>query len=554
MSFDTLGLLRTFPIFLGTWFAWRLLRWSTRKSPFAIIDGPVAESWLFGDFRKVFGINARKYHDAIAQKYGRVLRFTGFFNTPLLYVYDPKALYHILVKDQSVYEETDDFIMTNTIVFGKGLLSTLGDHHRKQRKLLNPVFSIAHMREMTPIFYDVVHKLRNSLMLQVSQGEKEIEMLSWMSRTALELIGQSGFGYSFDSLEEGAIEHQLATSMKNYTGALNGGLLVVVRMICLPWVYNLGTPGFRRAFVDWCPWGELQRARDIIDVMHQTSVEILEATKKSLKEGGETKSRIGGGKDIMSILVKANMEASEEDRLPESEILAQISTLTFAAMDTTSNALSSILHVLSVHPEAQEKLRQEIRAARKEHGGDLNYDRLTTLPYLEAVCRETLRLYAPVPFMNRETRKDVILPFSRPITTTDGKTLDEVFVPKDTQLFISLLHCNTDPDLWGPDAAEWKPERWLSPLPDTVMGAKIPGVYSNLMTFLAGSRACIGFKFSQLEMKVVLCLLLETFKFAPSGKKIIWQWSGIVQPTTEEAHSEKGDKALQLPLKVSLAG
>ncbi|KAJ2926652.1 hypothetical protein H1R20_g10424, partial [Candolleomyces eurysporus] len=446
MSFDTLGLLRTFPIFLGTWFALRLLRWSTRKSPFAIIDGPVAESWLFGDFRKVFGINARKYHDAIAQKYGRVLRFTGFFNTPILYVYDPKALYHILVKDQYVYEETGDFIM---------------------RVMLLVMPSVDDVN--APIFYDVVHKLRNSLMLQVSQGEKEIEMLSWMSRTALELIGQSGFGYSFDSLEEGASEHPLATSMKNYTGAINGGLLVV-------------------------------RARDIIDVMHQTSVEILEATKKSLKEGGETKSRIGGGKDIMSILVKANMEASEEDRLPESEILAQISTMTFAAMDTTSNALSSILHALSVHPEAQEKLRKEIRAARKEHGGDLDYDRLTTLPYLEAVCRETLRLYATVPFMNRETRKDIILPLSRPITTTDGKMLDEVFVPKDTQLFISLLHCNTDPDLWGPDAAEWKPERWLSPLPDTVMEAKIPGVYSNLMTFLAGSRACIGFKFSQLEM------------------------------------------------------
>ena len=66
--------------------------------------------------------------------------------------------------------------------------------------------------------------------------------------------------------------------------------------------------------------------------------------------------------------------------------------MTFAAMDTTSNALSSILHILSIHPEVQEKLRKEIREARKEYGGDLDYDRLTSLPYLEAVCRETLRL------------------------------------------------------------------------------------------------------------------------------------------------------------------
>ena len=66
--------------------------------------------------------------------------------------------------------------------------------------------------------------------------------------------------------------------------------------------------------------------------------------------------------------------------------------MTFAAMDTTSNALSSILHLLSMHPEAQERLRKEIRDARNDHHGDLDYDTLTALPYLEAVCRETLRL------------------------------------------------------------------------------------------------------------------------------------------------------------------
>ena len=123
-----------------------------------------------------------------------------------------------------------------------------------------------------------------------------------MTRTALELFGQSGLGYSFDTLEEDAPEHPFATSMKEYTGAINGGLIVIVRMICLPWVYNLGTPRFRRAFVDWCPWGELRRARDMVDVMHQTSVEILEATKMSLKEGRGIQSRIGRGKDIMSTL------------------------------------------------------------------------------------------------------------------------------------------------------------------------------------------------------------------------------------------------------------
>jgi cytochrome P450 len=61
-------------------------------------------------------------------------------------------------------------------------------------------------------------------------------------------------------------------------------------------------------------------------------------------------------------------------------------------MDTTSNALSRTLHLLSKHAEVQEKLRSEILDALKDHGGDLDYDTLSSLPYLDAVCRESLRV------------------------------------------------------------------------------------------------------------------------------------------------------------------
>ena len=66
--------------------------------------------------------------------------------------------------------------------------------------------------------------------------------------------------------------------------------------------------------------------------------------------------------------------------------------LTFAAMDTTSGGLARTLFLLSIHQDIQNKLRQEIREAKKS--GDLSYDELVALPYLDAVCRETLRLYA----------------------------------------------------------------------------------------------------------------------------------------------------------------
>lgn len=110
------------------------------------------------------------------------------------------------------------------------------------------------------------------------------------------------------------------------------------------------------------------------------------------------------------------MEASEEERMTEDEILAQIScafyphrspaygnsafilydlsrTISLAGMDTTSNGLARTLHLLSGRPDVQEKLREEITDAIAKHGPEMDYDTLTGLPYLDAVCKETFRLW-----------------------------------------------------------------------------------------------------------------------------------------------------------------
>ena len=122
-------------------------------------------------------------------------------------------------------------------------------------------------------------------------------------------------------------------------------------------------------------------------------------------------------------LVRANMEAKEEDRLPQREILGQIrfgilafsqdidmmtdpalsphpSTFVFAGHDTTTNATTRILDQLAKRPDYQARLREEVTSARREHG-DLDYDMLMSLPFLDAVCRETLRIYGPVSQLNR---------------------------------------------------------------------------------------------------------------------------------------------------------
>ncbi|KAJ3496107.1 hypothetical protein NLJ89_g10532 [Agrocybe chaxingu] len=514
------------------------------------LPGPPAKSWLFGSWEQLFGRGAWDYHRQISETYGDIMRVKGLCGANNLYVYDPKAVHHILVKDQDLYEETAGFLKTNSFTFGDSFFTALGDRHRLHRKMLNPVFSIAHMREMVPLFYEISHKLENTLRKMTANGPKEVDMLEWNTRLALELIGQSGLGYTFDTLEEGSTPHPYGIASKQFMPLSGGFHANVAKEVIAPIVARFAGPRVGRFLANWVPWKDLQGFRDVIDTLNGTAAEILAEKKKVILVGDEAmKAQVGHGKDIISILLKSNMDALGEDKLTDEELHGQVSALTFAATDTTSSALSRILYLLAINKDCQDRLRQEIRQAKEDNGGrDIDYDTLVSLPYLDAICRETLRLYSPVPYLLRTARADMVLPLATPVKGIDGSDIQEVLVPNGTILFVSVVSSNTNTKLWGPDSYEWKPERWLNKLPDTVINARLPGVYSHLLTFFAGGRSCIGFKFSQLEMKVALALLVDQLEFAVSKEQIVWQMTAVVLP-----HPDYDSVRPRLPLMISRA-
>lgn len=88
----------------------------------------------------------------------------------------------------------------------------------------------------------------------------------------------------------------------------------------------------------------------------------------------------------------------------------------------------------------------------------------------------------------RRASKDTVLPLPQPVRGTDGTLMSELAIPSGTNIFLAIWACNRAEELWGPDAHEWKPERWLKPLPAAVESAAIPGVYSNLWVLFYLSR------------------------------------------------------------------
>ncbi|PPQ98755.1 phosphatase sit4 [Panaeolus cyanescens] len=551
---------------LGTAFLWSRLKQYRRTRCLGYIPGPPSESFLTGVLNRFYHpIDGWKFHDKLMKTYGGVVRLKGVLGANELYVYDPKALHHILVKDLDIYGETDAFYAGNKVIFGEGILSSEGEQHRRHKKMLNPVFSAAHFRGMVPLFHEITHKARQSLEKKVANGPVEIDMLSWMTRVALELIAQSGLGYSFDTLEDDSIPHPYSRASKDLVPLSSGSMLL--RNIIMPPLVKIGYKWkrFSRFFLEVFPWRTLSKIKGLVDVLHSTSVEIFQAKKKALEAGDEAMlEQLGQGKDIISILMKANTRASAEDRMSDTELIGQVTSLTFAATDTTSGALASTLQQLARHPEVQDKLREEIRTAREVHG-DLDYDQLFALPYLDAVCRETLRLYPPVLNAQRtqvvpnalydlridefsSVLQDVVLPLHAPLKGYKGEDIREIFIPQGTAVHVSILSANRNPALWGPDYAEWKPERWLNPLPNELVNAKMPGIYSHILSFLGGGRACLGVKFAQLELKTVLTVIVDSLRFEPAKRDAVWQMNMLLTPNVDPE-----GKFPNLPLKVSLA-
>ncbi|TBU29234.1 cytochrome P450 [Dichomitus squalens] len=507
---------------------WLLIRNYIVRTPVDRIPGPPSGSVFSGNVEQLLARDNAEWLTGFLDSYGPVAKINGFFGARWLHVYDPKALHSIYVKDQESYSRGPRTILTNTLLFGPGLLSTFGQKHRKQRKSLNPAFSAAHIRGLAPIFYRITGKLKVGLEARVINGLQEIDILAWMGRTALELVGQGMMGYSFDPLVE-EVHNDFAEAVKAFVPTFAE---VQWARALVPVTVKLGPASFRRFMLDRLPIKSIQRMKTISDVMHERSRQIYNEKKAAIEHGDrDVVHAVGEGKDMLCILLKENMKAADEDRLPDDELLAQLNTFIFAGVDTTSNAVSRILHLLCQHQDVQDNLRAELRAAIEHYGAEIPYDELTALPYLDAVCRETLRLFAPVNISIRQAWRDTMLPLLEPIHAIDGTIMTEVPVPKGTTVIANLPACNTNKAIWGEDARKWKPERWLKPLPPSVEEAHIPGIYANTMTFLAGGYACIGFKFSQLEMKSVLSMLVDNFKFELPEKPITWNFAGINYPS-----------------------
>ncbi|KAG6897407.1 hypothetical protein C0992_001914 [Termitomyces sp. T32_za158] len=432
------------------------------------------------------------------------------------------------------------------------------------------------LRALAPIVFSKGEELKQrwSNMIATSSNDHEkpldeavrIDVCHWVSRATFDVIGAAGFGYEFNAIKDETNELFCAYNDMFEVAISQGNALRAL--------FNIYFPSISRLFPD--------KSMRIVERSHKTiyrvASQLIEENKRKIQEAEKSGTSFLG-KDLLSLLMKSNasIDLPPEHRISDGDILDNINTFMFAGSDTTSLSVTWTLLMLAQHPETQARLRQELLSIAPSSTGNLAslteqeihslYDNIANLPFLNNVCRESLRLVPPVHSSIRVALQDDEVPTSYPVHRRDG-TIDEgkrsVLVPKGSFVHVAVEGFNLDKGIWGEDAWEFRyvvplrdyrvstsidsrrisPERWDN-LPEAA--AQLPGLYPNILTFSAGPRSCIGMRFSLIEFKTFIYILITSFVFKVTDEKISKANVLVTRPYVSGKYKEGS----QCPLLVS---
>ncbi|KAK0486622.1 cytochrome P450 [Armillaria luteobubalina] len=475
------------------------LRIWKRRSAIRKIRGPPRPSFLLGH---EYLLRSRHHIGDLEmewyEQYGAVYRTSECFGQHILSVADPKALQYIFRSSGYRYPRTRDIRRMAEAFMGQGVAGVEGSDHQRQRRILGPAFAVSQLRLFLNVFQACAQKLTEKTNEYVGEG-KEINVLQWTNKAALDIIGNTSFRYEFNALDDGQTE--LMAALNNIFGEAQmwptkRELLFMALWRILPeWVLFLLERLPSRAAV------RLKRFRDIATnasrpVFEKQLIEIANDPDPSEK-------------DIVNVLAMSHL-ATDAKKMSDKEINSQLGTFVLAAIDTTAGAISWLLYELSRHPEDQMKLREEIAIAKSKASAALTWDDYDGMAWLNAVIKETLRYHPGASVLFHEASQDDVLPLAERIITSDGEPCSEIPISKGQVISASVL-----PTVWGDDAAEWNPCRFLD---DRGNKRESLGTYANLMTFGAGVRGCLGWRFAVMQMQSVVTELLSNFEFSlPKG-------------------------------------
>nr|XP_017226149.1 PREDICTED: 11-oxo-beta-amyrin 30-oxidase-like [Daucus carota subsp. sativus] len=202
----------------------------------------------------------------------------------------------------------------------------------------------------------------------------------------------------------------------------------------------------------------------------------------------ETKIGARSEGDMLGLMMEAFHDETSGFSLDD--VVDECRSFHFIGTETTARSLTWLLYVLSKHPEWQERAREEVLQVFGDQKP--NVEGLNQLKIITMILYEVMRLYPPTSMIHRAISKDT--------------KLGDMVLPAWIQLTIPITLLNHDPDIWGEDVKQFKPERFA----EGVFNSKMQSVY---FAFAGGPRKCIGQSMAMVTDKFVIATLLQRFSF-----------------------------------------
>lgn len=335
-----------------------------------------------------------------------------------------------------------------------------------------PAFSFRHIKELYPIFWAKSQEMVACIEAQLKKNapDNSVEIGEWISRATLDIIGLAGMGQDFNSLKDP--DTKLNRVYRNVFQPSRTARILGLLQFFIPNSVLRALP--------------LKRNDDVLtasQVARETSRQLIQAKKEKM-EKKETLSP-----DIISV-------ALESGGFTDEKLVDNMMTFLAAGHETTASSFTWAIYLMCQKLEVQTRLREAIHASIPSLSDSMDHVKLDGIAYLHAVCNEVLRIYSPVPMTLRDAAHD---------TTILGQ-----FVPRTTKIIISPWAINLNKQLWGEDAEEFNPDRWMAP-----GQANSGGAVSNyaFLTFLHGPRSCIGQRFAIAELACLLAAFVGKYEF-----------------------------------------
>ncbi|KAF8153753.1 cytochrome P450 monooxygenase pc-1 [Crassisporium funariophilum] len=425
----------------------------------------------------------------LMQKHGAVVNLRILWSD-MFFTASPEHIKTILATDFHNYVKGERFHYNMQSVLGTGVFNSDGDMWKFHRSITRPMFTrdrISHFELFDRRAVQVIAKLRERL-----REGYAVDFQDLMLRFTLDSATDFLFGNCVESLSAGLPYPH------------NAGYVPPLRRTARGDAAN----DFARAFLEaqeaisvrerygWI-WPLVEIFKDqtyepmkvVNSYVEPIVKDALEKHRRSPKK--EKNAEVADGESLLDLLVGV----TSDPKVLKDEII----NIMVAGRDTTASALTFIFYFLSIYPAVAKRLREEI-IAKVGHTRRPDYDDIRDMKYLRAVINETLRLYPIVPFNIRESIKATTW-------TSDDPNEKPFFIPAGTKTAYSVFLMHRRKDLWGPDAEEFDPDRFLDERLKKYL-SKNPFIF---LPFNAGPRICLGQQFAYNEMSFMIIRLMQNF-------------------------------------------